>query len=152
MARPCTICRRVDRSEVDKALGGRTSLRAVAKCFETTASALFRHKINHLTSKAVETDGQSGAQENKQDADYPAPEIVHQRLFRLPLGPARHLQPMVPNSGRFQNCGRCGSRSWRLCADGRIPWCCIGLPPEKTISTAGAGSEASRLGRRIGSY
>lgn len=48
MPRTCTICRHPEREAIDSALVASKPLRYVAKCFGTSAAALFRHKQDHI--------------------------------------------------------------------------------------------------------
>jgi hypothetical protein len=48
MPRTCTVCSHPDRAEIDAALAAGDALRNVAKRCSVTASALFRHKRDHL--------------------------------------------------------------------------------------------------------
>ena len=49
MARPCTICRHPEREAIDRALVAGTPLRKIAEHYsDTSITALFRHKSDHL--------------------------------------------------------------------------------------------------------
>jgi hypothetical protein len=61
MARPCTVCRHANRSEIDSALINGQSLRNIAKQFRIGATAVFRHKRDHIPKtlvKAAEADAE----------------------------------------------------------------------------------------------
>lgn len=63
MPQTCTICRHPERAAVDQALlTPKESLRNIAKRFETSDTALFRHKRDHLSAALVK------AQEAKEAA------------------------------------------------------------------------------------
>jgi transposase-like protein len=53
MARPCTICTAIDRSEIDLECAGGASLAAIAKKHDVTVDSLRRHKANHTTPALV---------------------------------------------------------------------------------------------------
>jgi hypothetical protein len=44
----CSICRHQDRNDIDRALAGPDSLRAIARRFHVTSSSLDRHRRHHL--------------------------------------------------------------------------------------------------------
>ncbi len=48
MPRTCTICVHVDKESINQELVNGVSLRNIAKHFNTSAPALFRHKQDHL--------------------------------------------------------------------------------------------------------
>lgn len=48
MARPCSICGHAERRALDQALVAGVALRAIAERFGTSATALHRHKAEHL--------------------------------------------------------------------------------------------------------
>ncbi len=48
MARTCTICTHRDRATIDEALLAGTSFRNIAERFGTSATALYRHKRDHI--------------------------------------------------------------------------------------------------------
>lgn len=48
MARPCTVCRHPERAAIDKALVAGEPFRNLAERFGTSATALHRHKQDHL--------------------------------------------------------------------------------------------------------
>lgn len=53
MARPCTVCRHPNRSEIESALIRGESLRNVSKQFRIGATAVFRHKRDHIPKMLV---------------------------------------------------------------------------------------------------
>ena len=54
MPRKCSICEHPRRSEIDAALLGSETLTEIAKRFEISRAALFRHKDNHLEETVTE--------------------------------------------------------------------------------------------------
>jgi hypothetical protein len=48
MPRRCTVCDHPERHSIDEALVGATPYRSVAKRFELSESAVYRHKTEHL--------------------------------------------------------------------------------------------------------
>jgi hypothetical protein len=54
MARPCSCCTHPDRGEIDKALVAGDPLRHVAERYGMSATALFRHKNEHLPAVLLE--------------------------------------------------------------------------------------------------
>ncbi|MGV8123968.1 MAG: hypothetical protein AB2L14_29815 [Candidatus Xenobiia bacterium LiM19] len=64
MARRCTICDHTKRDEIDQALINNETLREIARKYETSDKALFRHKQKHipeLLSKSQEMKEQKAA-------------------------------------------------------------------------------------------
>jgi len=53
MPRTCTICNHPSREAIEKALLAGDSFRNVAKRFETSTTALYRHKSDHLAASLV---------------------------------------------------------------------------------------------------
>jgi hypothetical protein len=51
MARPCTICNHPQRAAIDRALASGDPVRNVAERFDTTHTALLRHRANHLAAR-----------------------------------------------------------------------------------------------------
>lgn len=48
MPRVCTVCSHAERSTIDKALVAGEPFRNIAERFETSSTALFRHKADHI--------------------------------------------------------------------------------------------------------
>ena len=64
MPRTCSICSHERRSEIDQALIGGEAYRSIAKQYDASEAAMFRHKRGHLTeamvrSKAAKEEVQS---------------------------------------------------------------------------------------------
>jgi hypothetical protein len=53
MPRSCTVCRHDSRAEIDRALVAGEAFRNIAERFGTSATALHRHKGEHLPAKLV---------------------------------------------------------------------------------------------------
>ncbi len=53
MPRTCTVCTHPQRDEIDAALVAGVALRNIAKRFDTSPTAVFRHKGEHLPAKLV---------------------------------------------------------------------------------------------------
>ncbi len=53
MPRACTVCTHPKRDEIDAALVAGVALRNIAKRFDTSPTAVFRHKGEHLPAKLV---------------------------------------------------------------------------------------------------
>jgi hypothetical protein len=75
MPRTCTICAHPQRPAIDKALVGSGTFRNIALCFETSETALFRHKAQHLRPLLAQAQQREarrgdvlGAQVQQQDA------------------------------------------------------------------------------------
>jgi hypothetical protein len=116
MPRHCTVCGRCDRLEVEKALVGHAEpLRVLARRFETSVSALFRHGSNHLTSEQVPPIRESN-QRNGQTEERDQP--VSGGVFRLPTTP--DPPPTVAHARPRGACPICHSKTWRLLPDERI--------------------------------
>ena len=60
MARPCTVCKHPNRSEIDSALINGQSLRNIAKQYSIGATAVYRHKdhISKTLIKAAESEAE----------------------------------------------------------------------------------------------
>lgn len=54
MPRVCTVCTHADRPAIDQALVAGESFRNVSERFGTSATALFRHKAEHLPAALVQ--------------------------------------------------------------------------------------------------
>jgi hypothetical protein len=68
MPRACSICTHPKRAEIDKALVAGTPLRNVAERFETSATALHRHKATHLVDVIVRAERQHAVKVERQVA------------------------------------------------------------------------------------
>lgn len=66
MPQVCSICKHERRPEIDKALLTEQPLRTVAQQFETSATALFRHKRDHLSAALVKAKQKKEAKEEVQ--------------------------------------------------------------------------------------
>ena len=66
MPQVCSICKHERRPEIDKALLAEQPLRTVAQQFETSATALFRHKRDHLSAALVKAKRKKEAKEEVQ--------------------------------------------------------------------------------------
>jgi hypothetical protein len=121
MARPCTICQRVDRATVEQALRSSEPLRLLAARFEITVSGLHRHRMSHMSSKPVPETNHSDDQMEQANNGHAGTEVVVRSIFRIPARPAlpQHEVPQT-SGGRPADCRVCGSRLWRLLADGRL--------------------------------
>jgi transposase-like protein len=53
MPRTCTVCNHPERHSIDEALVSGASYRSVAKRFELSESAVYRHKTDHLPKHMV---------------------------------------------------------------------------------------------------
>jgi hypothetical protein len=58
MPRVCTICTHQQRSDIEAALVGGGTFRNIAKRFSVSATALFRHRKEHLPGQLVEAQKQ----------------------------------------------------------------------------------------------
>ena len=57
MPRRCTVCGHPQRHRIDEALVGGTPYRSVAKRFELSESAVYRHKTDHLPAYLLKARG-----------------------------------------------------------------------------------------------
>jgi hypothetical protein len=53
MPRRCTVCDHAQREEIDRALVAGGAFRNLAKRFDTSPTAMFRHKAEHLPAKLI---------------------------------------------------------------------------------------------------
>ena len=60
MPRTCTVCRHLQREEIERQLLGGSSFRIIAKRFGTSAAALQRHRADHLTKDLLRARDEQG--------------------------------------------------------------------------------------------
>jgi hypothetical protein len=152
MGRPCSICGRYDREDIDRALESGESLRLIAVRFGISSSALHRHKNDPRREPAIGsvTRADQAAQaiavpQNVPVSALPAPvkqpepewpsrlkTLSGQPKTETPAFPAvLEERPALPknNDGRPGLCPVCGSNRWRQ-LDGYVTCdVCRPLPP-----------------------
>ena len=60
MPRICTVCKHLQREEIERQLLGGNSFRIIAKCFGTSAAALQRHGADHLPKELLRAHDEQG--------------------------------------------------------------------------------------------
>ncbi len=154
VGRPCSICCRSDREEIDRALESGESLRSIGARFGISSSSLQRHKVGHLR-KTVSQPG-----EPVSEIDQPAQAVLSSGAVPVvappqpaleasepgwpsqpatvsalgpPQEPVRPLEAPEPSAtqkysgGPLPPCPVCGSTKWRLRTDGSS--CCSECHP-----------------------
>jgi hypothetical protein len=154
MGRPCSICCRSDREEIDRALESGEPLRSIAARFGIGSSSLHRHKKDPRHERAIEPV----AQVDQATQDLAAPQnlpvsplplrvelsepepptrlktLSEQTKTETPALPAVvEERPALPknNGGRPGPCPVCGSKRWRELEGHLTCDMCHPLPPSR---------------------
>src|SRR5207248_6754281 len=67
MPRPCTICNHPSRAAIERALVAGETVRNVAERFDTTHTALLRHRANHLADRLARARQLAAAGQHTED-------------------------------------------------------------------------------------
>src|SRR5438874_9186063 len=69
MPRPCTICNHPQRGAIDLALATGDPVRNIAERFDTTHTALLRHRANHLAGRLARAKQRSAVDASRQQVE-----------------------------------------------------------------------------------
>jgi len=154
VGRPCSICCRSDREEIDRALALGEPLRSIAARFGICSSSLQRHKVGHLRRNVSQPDepvievdqpGQAVLAPGAVPVVAPLQSVVETIELELPSRPATVSAQATPKAleasatgpepatpqrytgGPLPPCPICGSTKWRLRTDGSL--CCSECHP-----------------------
>jgi hypothetical protein len=123
MPRTCSICERSDRQPIEEALRAGESFRRLSIRFETSAAALYRHKISHMQSTAT-TDQHKETDAAQTGAGQPADTVLHTNrrfVYSAQQEAATTAPRVMPVNGRPPGpCPTCGGTLWRLNEDGSL--------------------------------